>query len=122
MTIRCGADFEITLRQFRHYRRGVKNAYAFSAGGFGRRKRWPGRTVHLDPLESDGHVSVKRQTQHVLAESARSISIRHPEQAVLVDAVLHFDTSAAPVNLQVNEGKFLLSDFRLSAAGSVIRS
>ena len=108
---------EITLRNF-GTRRGGENAYAFSAEfGEGETLAWEG-TVHLDPLESDGHVSLSNVKLNTFWPSLRDrFRFDILSGAVLVDARYHFDTSAAPVNLQVNEGKFLLSDFRLSAAG-----
>ena len=108
---------EITLRNF-GTRRGGENAYAFSAEfGEGETLAWEG-TVHLDPLESDGHVSLSNVKLNTFWPSLRDrFRFDILSGAVLVDARYHFDTSAAPVNLQVNEGKVLLSDFRLSAAG-----
>ena len=35
----------------------------------------------------------------------------------MLDARYHFDTSAAPINLQLSDGKIMLSDFRLAAGG-----
>ena len=108
---------EITLRNF-GTRRGGENAYAFSAEfGEGETLAWEG-TVHLDPLESDGHVSLSNVKLNTFWPSLRDrFRFDILSGAVLVDARYHFDTSAAPVNLQMNEGKFVLSDFRLSAAG-----
>ena len=40
----------------------------------------------------------------------------------MVEARYHFDTSAAPINLQLSDGKIMLSDFRLAAVGNGIRS
>ena len=35
----------------------------------------------------------------------------------MLEARYHFDTSAAPINLQLSDGKIMLSDFRLAASG-----
>ena len=109
---------EITLRNF-GTRRGGENAYAFSAEfGEGEVLAWEG-TLHLDPLESDGHVSLSHVDLTTFWPSLRDrFRFDILSGTFLVDGRYHFDTNQAPVNLQINDGKIELADFRLAAAGS----
>ncbi len=109
---------EITVRNFSS-RRGGENAYAFTAEfGEGEVLAWEG-TLHLDPLESDGHVSLSHVSLKTFWPSLRDrFRFDILSGMLLVDARYHFDTSLAPVNLRVTDGKVALTDFRLSAAGN----
>ncbi|CAE6725329.1 DUF748 domain-containing protein [Nitrospira defluvii] len=109
---------EITLRNF-GTRRGGENAYAFSAEfGEGEVLAWEG-TLHLDPLESDGHVSLSHVDLTTFWPSLRDrFRFDILSGTFLVDGRYHFDTHQAPVNLQINDAKIELADFRLAAAGS----
>lgn len=109
---------EITLRNF-GTRRGGENAYAFSAEfGQGEVLAWEG-TLHLDPLESDGHVSLSHVDLTTFWPSLRDrFRFDIVSGTFLVDARYHVDLHQAPVNLLVNDAKIELADFRLSEAGS----
>lgn len=109
---------EITVRNFSS-RVGGENAYAFTAEfGEGEVLAWEG-TLQLDPLESDGHVSLSQVGLQTFWPSLRDrFRFDILSGKLLVDARYHFDTKLAPVNLQVNDGKMELSDVRLSAAGT----
>jgi len=109
---------EITVRNF-GTRRGGENAYAFSAEfGEGEVLAWEG-TLHLDPLESDGHVSLSHVDLTTFWPSLRDrFRFDILSGTFLVDGRYHFDTKQAPVNLQVTDAKVELADFRLSASGS----
>ncbi|MBA2485950.1 MAG: DUF748 domain-containing protein, partial [Nitrospira sp.] len=108
---------EITLRNF-STRPGGENAYAFTAEfGEGETLSWEG-TLHLDPLKSTGHVSLSRAKLSTFWPSIRDrFRFDILSGAVMVDARYHFDTSAAPVNFRLTDGKIVLSDFRLAATG-----
>ena len=108
---------EITLRSF-GTRRGGEDAYVFSAEfDEGESVTWEG-TVHFDPLESDGRVSLSNIKLKTFWPSLRDrFRFDILSGAVGIDARYHFDQKSAPLNLQVTDGKFVLSDFRLSAAG-----
>jgi len=109
---------EITLRNF-GTRRGGENAYAFSAEfGQGEVLAWEG-TLHLDPLESDGHVSLSHVDLTTFWPSLRDrFRFDIVSGTFLVDARYHVDLHQAPVNLLVNDAKIELADFQLSEAGS----
>ena len=109
---------EITVRNFSS-RRGGENAYAFTAEfGEGEVLVWEG-TVHLDPLESDGHVALSHVGLTTFWPSLRDrFRFDILSGVLLAEARYHFDTRLAPVNLSINDGKVQLSDFRLSEAGS----
>ncbi|MBS0169053.1 MAG: DUF748 domain-containing protein, partial [Nitrospira sp.] len=109
---------EITVRNFSS-RVGGENAYAFTAEfGEGEVLAWEG-TFHLDPLESDGHVSLSHVGLQTFWPSLRDrFQFDILSGKLLVDAHYHFDTKLAPVNLQVNDGKIELTDVQLSAAGN----
>jgi len=109
---------EITVRNFSS-RRGGENAYAFTAEfGEGEVLAWEG-TVHLDPLESDGHVSLSRVGLTTFWPSLRDrFRFDILSGVLLAEARYHFDTGLSPINLRINDGKVQLSDFRLSEAGS----
>lgn len=109
---------EITLRNF-GTRPGGENAYAFSAEfNEGEVLAWEG-TLHLDPLESDGHVSLSHVDLTTFWPSLRDrFRFDILSGTFLADARYHFDTKQAPINLLVNDAKIELADFRLSAAGS----
>jgi hypothetical protein len=110
---------EITVRNFSSRRGRGENAYAFTAEfGEGEVLAWEG-TLHLDPLESDGHVSLSHVGLNTFWPSLRDrFRFDILSGMLLVDARYHFDTNLAPVNLQITDGKVALTDFRLSAAGS----
>ena len=109
---------EISVRNFTSRGRG-ENAYAFTAEfGEGEVLAWEG-TLHLDPLESDGHVSLSHVGLKTFWPSLRDrFRFDILSGTLLVDVRYHFDTHLAPINLQVTEGKVQLADFRLSEAGS----
>lgn len=108
---------EITLRNF-STRQGGENAYAFTAEfGQGEVLDWEGE-FHLDPLESTGRLSLSNVKLKTFWPSIRDrFRFDILSGAVTVDARYHFDMAAAPVNLQVSDGKVVLSDFRLAAIG-----
>ena len=109
---------EVTLRNFTS-RRGGENAYAFTAEfDEGEVLAWEG-TLHLDPLESDGHVSLSHVDLKTFWPILRDrFRFDISSGTFLVDARYHFDTSQPPVNLQLHDAKIELADFRLSPAGS----
>lgn len=109
---------EISVRNFSS-RRGGENAYAFTAEfGEGEVLAWEG-TLHLDPLESDGHVSLSHVDLNTFWPSLRDRFRFDIQRGILsADAQYHFDTHLTPVNLRITEGKIQLADFRLSEAGS----
>ncbi len=109
---------EISVRNFSS-RRGGENAYAFTAEfGEGEVLAWEG-SLYLDPLESDGHVSLSHVRLNTFWPSLRDrFRFDILSGTLLVDARYHFDTHLAPVNLQIMEGKVQLADFRLSEAGN----
>ena len=109
---------EISVRNFSS-RRGGENAYAFTAEfGEGEVLAWEGN-LHLDPLESDGHVTLSHVSLNTFWPSLRDrFRFDILSGTLLVDARYHFDTHLAPVNLRMSEGKVQLADFRLSEAGS----
>jgi len=108
---------EITLRNF-STRQGGENSYAFTAEfGQGEVLDWEGE-FHLDPLESTGRLSLSNLKLTTFWPSIRDrFRFDILSGAVTVDARYHFDMAAAPVNLQVSDGKVVLSDFRLAAVG-----
>ena len=108
---------EISVRNFSS-RRGGENAYAFTAEfGEGEVLAWEGN-LHLDPLESDGHVTLSHVSLNTFWPSLRDrFRFDILSGTLLVDARYHFDTHLAPVNLRMTEGKVQLADFRLSEAG-----
>src|SRR5574340_184410 len=108
---------EITLRNF-STRQGDETAYAFTAEfGQGEVLDWEGE-FHLDPLESTGRLSLSNVKLKTFWPSIRDrFRFDILSGAVTVDARYHFDMAAAPVNLQVTDGKVVLSDFRLAAVG-----
>lgn len=108
---------EITLRNF-STRQGDETAYAFTAEfGQGEVLDWEGE-FHLDPLESSGRLSLSNVKLKTFWPSIRDrFRFDILSGAVTVDARYHFDLAAAPVNLQVTDGKVVLSDFRLAAVG-----
>lgn len=109
---------EISVRNFSS-RLGGENAYAFTAEfGEGEVLAWEG-TFHLDPLESEGHVSLSHVGVNTFWPSLRDRFRFDIQSGTLsADARYHFDTHLAPVNLRITEGKVQLADFRLSEAGS----
>lgn len=108
---------EITLRNF-STRRGGENAYAFTAEfGQGEILAWEGE-FHLDPLESTGRISLSNVKLNTFWPSIRDrFRFDILSGAVMVDVRYHFDTAVPPINLQLTDGRIVLSDFRLSAAG-----
>ena len=108
---------EITLRNF-STRRGGENAYAFTAEfGEGEVLDWEGE-FHLDPLESSGRISLSNVKLNTFWPSfSDRFRFDILSGAVMVDARYHFDIVGAPINLQLSDGKIVLSDFRLAAAG-----
>ena len=108
---------EITLRNF-STRPGDENAYAFSAEfGEGEVLSWEGN-IHLDPLESSGRFSLANLRLNTFWPSLRDrFRFDILSGAVTLEARYHVDTSAAPINLQLSDGKIMLSDFRLAAVG-----
>ncbi len=108
---------EITLRNF-STRPGDENAYAFSAEfGEGEVLAWKGN-IHLDPLESSGRFSLANVKLNTFWPSLRDrFRFEILSGAVMLEAGYHVDTSAAPINLQLSDGKIVLSDFRLAAGG-----
>lgn len=109
---------EISVRNFSS-RRGGENAYAFTAEfGEGEVLAWEG-TLHLDPLESDGHVSLSHVSLNTFWPSLRDrFRFDILSGTLLVDARYHFDARLAPVNLRMTEGQVQLADFSLAEAGS----
>jgi len=108
---------EITLRNF-STQQGGENSYAFTAEfGQGEVLDWEGE-FHLDPLESTGRLSLSNVKLTTFWPSIRDrFRFDILSGAVTVDARYHFDMAAAPVNLQVSDGRVVLSDFRLAAVG-----
>src|SRR5574340_325029 len=108
---------EITLRNF-STRQGDETAYAFTAEfGQGEVLDWEGE-FHLDPLESTGRLSLSNVKLKTFWPSIRDrFRFDILSGAVTVDARYHFDMATAPINLQVSDGKVVLSDFRLAAIG-----
>jgi hypothetical protein len=108
---------EITLQNF-STRRGGENAYAFTAEfGEGEILDWEG-DFHLDPLESSGRISLSHVKLNTFWPSIRDrFRFDILSGAVMVDVRYRFDMAAAPVNLQLTDGKIVLSDFRLAAVG-----
>ncbi len=108
---------EITLQNF-STRPGDKNAYAFSAEfGEGEVLAWEGN-IHLDPLESSGRISLANVKLNTFWPSLRDrFRFDILSGAVMVDARYHFDMVGVPINLQLSDGKIVLSDFRLAPAG-----
>lgn len=109
---------EISVRNFSS-RGGGESAYAFTAE-FGEKEvlSWKG-TFDLDPLESDGHVSLSHVGLNTFWPSVRDqFRFDILSGRVSAEAHYHFDTHRAPLNLRVTEGKVQLADFRLSEAGS----
>ncbi|ULA58808.1 MAG: hypothetical protein LZF60_80202 [Nitrospira sp.] len=109
---------EISVRNFSS-RPGGENAYAFTAEfGEGEVLAWEG-TLYLDPLESDGHLSLSHGSLNTFWPSLRDrFRFDILSGILLADAKYHFDTHLAPVNLHITEGKVQLADFRLSEAGN----
>ena len=110
---------EITLRNF-STRQGGENAYAFTAE-LGREEvlSWEG-TVLLDPLESQGRFSLSNLKLATLWPSLRDrFRFDITGGAMTVAGEYRFDTKAAPVNFQLTEGRFSLSDFRLGVPGDL---
>ena len=109
---------EVSVRNFSS-KGGSESAYAFTAE-FGEKEvlSWEG-TFQLDPLESDGHVSLSHVGLNTFWPSLRDrFRFDILSGKLSVDARYHFDTRLSPVNLQMTEGKVQLADFRLSEAGS----
>ncbi|MBI4001345.1 MAG: DUF748 domain-containing protein, partial [Nitrospira defluvii] len=93
-------------------------AYAFTAEfGEGEILTWEGN-IHLAPLESSGRISLSNVKLNTFWPSLRDrFRFDILSGAVMVDARYHFDMAVAPINLQLSDGKIVLSDFRLAAAG-----
>jgi len=109
---------EVSVRNFSS-KGGSESAYAFTAE-FGEKEvlSWEG-TFQVDPLESDGHVSLSHVGLNTFWPSLRDrFRFDILSGKLSVDARYHFDTRLSPVNLQMTEGKVQLADFRLSEAGS----
>jgi uncharacterized protein involved in outer membrane biogenesis len=108
---------EITLQNF-STRRGGENAYAFTAEvGNGETLDWEGE-VHLEPLESSGRVSLSNVKLNTFWPSIRDrFRFDILSGSVRLDAQYRVDMQRAPVNLQLSDGRIVLSDFRLAAAG-----
>ena len=108
---------EITLQNF-STRRGGENAYAFTAEfGEGEILDWEGE-FHLDPLESNGRISLSNVKLNTFWPSIRDrFRFDILSGAVMVDVRYRFDMAVAPINVQLSDGKIVLSDFRLAAVG-----
>lgn len=104
---------KITLRNF-STRRGGENAYAFTAEiGQGETLAWEG-TVSLDPLESQGRVSLSGLKLKTLWQYVQDRFAFDLTDGVLnVSGRYHFDTQAQPFNLLLTEGKVALSEVTL---------
>ncbi len=108
---------EITLQNF-STRPGDKNAYAFSAEfGEGEVLAWEG-DIHLDPLESNGRISLANVKLNTFWPTLRDrFRFDILSGAVMVDAQYRFDMVGTPINLHLFDGKIALSDLRVSEAG-----
>jgi uncharacterized protein involved in outer membrane biogenesis len=108
---------EILLRNF-STKPGKENPYAFTAEfGQGETFSWNG-TFSLDPLESDGTISlanidlltfwrgVQDRFKFDLRSAALDLDIRYT-----------FNQGADPINFRINDGKLALRDFRLAEKG-----
>jgi uncharacterized protein involved in outer membrane biogenesis len=109
---------ELMLRNF-STRRGVENAYAFTAEfGQGETVGWEGQ-LHLDPLESSGRIALSQVKLTTFWPSLRDLfQFEILSGTVMVDVRYYFDMKVAPVNAQLFDGKIALSDFRLGAPGN----
>ncbi len=103
---------EITLENF-STRPGDENAYAFTAEfGKGETLAWEG-TIQLDPLVSAGKLSLSNVQLNTFWPSIRDqFRFEILSGAIMVDARYRFDTA----NVELSDGKLVLSDFRLAAA------
>jgi hypothetical protein len=108
---------EITLRHF-STRQGQENAYAFTAEfGKGETLNWEG-DIHLEPLSSNGRVSLSDVQLKTFWPSIRDqFSFDILSGTVNLDARYRFDMTATPLNLQVKEATVALSDFRMAPTG-----
>lgn len=109
---------EVMLRHF-STRRGVENAYAFTAEfGQGETLGWEGE-LHLDPLTSSGRIALSQVKLTTFWPSLRDMfRFDILSGTVRVDARYHFDLGAEPVNAQLFDGIIALSDFRLAETGN----
>ena len=106
---------EVTLRNF-STRQGGENAYAFTAElGRGETLAWEG-TLLLDPLESHGKFALSNVKLATFWPNVRDqFRFDLTGGAVTVEGNYRFDTSGTPVNFQLSDGRFLLTDFGLTA-------
>ncbi|HET9961939.1 MAG TPA: DUF748 domain-containing protein [Nitrospiraceae bacterium] len=110
---------EITLRNF-STREGGENAYAFSAE-FGQDETlaWEG-TLSLDPLESEGTLSLSNIKLSTFWPSVRDrFRFDLTGGAITLSGRYHFDVTDKPVNIRLTEGKILLSGFSMTAPGDL---
>jgi uncharacterized protein involved in outer membrane biogenesis len=110
---------EIRLHNF-STREGGENAYAFTAElGEGETIAWEG-TLLLDPLESDGTLSLSNIKLSTFWPSVRDrFRFDLTGGAVTMSGRYRFDVTEKPVNIQLSEGKVLLSGFSMTAPGDL---
>lgn len=108
---------DITLRNF-STTQGSENAYAFTAEiGKGEALAWEG-TVSLEPVESDGKVSVSGVKLKTLYQAIQDRFQFDMQQGTLaLSAIYHFDLRGQAPRATVKDGKFSIRDLALGERG-----
>ena len=108
---------DITLRNF-STRQGSENAYAFTAEiGKGEALAWEG-TVSLEPVESDGKVSVSGVKLKTLYQAVQDRFQFDMQQGTLaLSAIYHFDLRGQAPRATVKDGKLSVRDLAVGERG-----
>lgn len=108
---------DITLRNFSTMQ-GSENAYAFTAEiGKGEALAWEG-TVSLEPVESDGKVSVSGVKLKTLYQAVQDRFQFDMQQGTLaLSAIYHFDLRGQAPRATVKDGKLSIRDLAVGELG-----